>query len=71
VTGRPNDLGCIPNIGERGRRRRQLGGAVFLVVGIAAAVAMTILHEPPSSAIILFIPFTLAALGFFQARERT
>jgi hypothetical protein len=48
-----------------------MGGAVFLAVGIAAAIAMAMLHEPPSSAIILFIPFTLAALGYFQARERT
>lgn len=71
MTVRPNDLGCIPNIGAHGRRRRQISGAVFLTVGIAAAIAMVILHEPPSSAIILFIPFTLAALGYFQARERT
>ena len=71
MTARPNDVGCIPNIGQRGRRRRQMGGAVFLVVGIVAAIAMATLHEPPSSAFILFVPFTLAALGYFQARERT
>jgi len=67
----PNEPRCIPNIGERGRRRRRIGGAVFLVVGVAAAVALAILDAPAASAAILFIPFTLAALGYFQARERT
>ena len=67
----PNDPRCIPNIGERGRRRRRTGAAVFLIVGVAAAIAMTVLHEPPASGIILFIPFTLASLGYFQAREHT
>ena len=67
----PNELGCIPNIGERGRRRRRIGGAVFLMIGVAAAIVMAILRAPPASAAVLFIPFTLAALGYFQARERT
>jgi hypothetical protein len=38
---------------------------------VAAAIALAILRQPPSSAAVLFIPFTLAALGYFQARERT
>jgi len=71
MTARPADLGCVPNIGERGRRRRRITGAVSLLVGVAAAIVMLVRHQPPASAAILFIPFTLAALGYFQARERT
>ena len=71
MTPPPNDLACVPNIGERGRRRRRIGGAVLLIVGVAAAIVLAMLRKPPSSAAVLFIPFTLAALGYFQARERT
>ena len=71
MTPGPNDFGCVPNIGESGRRRRRIGGAALLVVSVAAAIALAVLRKPPSSAAVLFIPFTLAALGYFQARERT
>lgn len=71
MSARPDDLGCIPNIGERGRRRRRIGAAVLLGIGVATGIVMAILHEPPASGAILFLPFTLAALGYFQARERT
>ena len=71
MSARPNERGCIPNIGSRGRRQRRIGGAVWLVVGIAAAAAMTVAGAPPASGAILFMPFTFAALGYFQAREHT
>jgi fatty acid desaturase len=61
---------CIPNIGERGRQRRQRSAIVWMVVALVAAVVL-LRHAPAGWYLLLFVPFTLAALGWFQARERT
>ncbi len=62
---------CVPNIGARGRRRRAIGGAVWLVLGIAAFAILRARHAPAAAFVALVVPFTLAALGWFQAREKT
>ena len=62
---------CLPNIGAQGRRRRLLGGALWGTAGAAAALVLSLSHSPRWAASLLVIPFTLAALGYFQARERT
>lgn len=62
---------CVPNIGARGRRRRALGGLVWLVLGLAAVVVLHLRHSGSLAYLPLVIPFTLAALGWFQAREKT
>ena len=67
----PDDRGCVPNIGERGRRRRLVGGALWLVVGIAATIVISRRHAGVGWQLALVVPFMLAALGYFQARERT
>jgi hypothetical protein len=66
----PN-VGHVANIDERGAARRRTGGIVWLVIATAATIMMTVLHARNGWFALLVIPFTMAALGFFQARERT
>jgi hypothetical protein len=61
---------CIPNISEQGRRRRQRGAVVWIVIALIACVVL-LRHAPAGWFLLLFVPFTLASLGWFQARERT
>jgi hypothetical protein len=61
----------IANIDERGRRRRLIGGAVWLVIATIATVVLNARHARDGWYLLLIVPFTLAALGYFQARERT
>lgn len=63
--------GHIANIGERGARRRALGGIVWLAAGAVAAVALVATHAPRPYRLALVVPFTLAAMGWLQAREKT
>jgi hypothetical protein len=62
---------CIPNIGPRGRQRRLIGGAAWLAVGAAAAIVLGSRGTSAAWLATLAIPFTIAALMYFQARERT
>jgi len=62
---------CFPNIGERGRQRRLRGGLVWLVTGMALTIWF-IVH--PMRALVflpLWVVFFMAALGYFQAHEKT
>jgi hypothetical protein len=72
MNGMPNESpGRVANIDARGRRRRLVGGAVWLVVAAAATATLVALRAREGWYALLVIPFTLAALGWFQARERT
>jgi hypothetical protein len=66
----PNE-GHVANIDERGAARRRTGGVVWFAIAIAAAVAMELLRARDGWYALLLVPFTMAALGYFQARERT
>ena len=68
---RPNAKACVPNIGPAGQRRRIIGGAFWLAAGIVAAVMLARSGAGPGWRSLLVLPFMLAALGWFQARERT
>jgi hypothetical protein len=61
----------VENIGPRGARRRMLGGVAWLIIAIVAAVVLVWLDVSRSWRLFLFLPFSLAATGFLQARERT
>jgi hypothetical protein len=61
----------VANITDRGRRRRLMGGIVWLGVATLATVALGTLHAADRWYPLLVLPFTAAALGYFQARERT
>ena len=59
------------NIGPRGARRRAKGGVVWLAVGVIGATALILFDAPRVARWVLAVPFTLSAIGFLQARERT
>jgi len=61
----------VVNIDMRGCRRRLTGGVVWLVVATIATVVLAVLRARDAWWALLVVPFTLAALGYFQARERT
>ena len=63
--------GRVANIDARGRRRRLVGGVVWLVVAAASTATLVALRARDGWYALLVVPFTLAALGWFQARERT
>lgn len=61
----------VANIGEPGRRRRVIGGAVWLVIATITTMLLNARHARDGWYLMLLVPFTLAALGCFQARART
>ncbi len=62
---------CVANIGPRGRQQRLRSGIVWLAIGSGAAGALALAGLPRWLRLGLFGPFTLGALGFFQAYEQT
>lgn len=67
----PNEGRRLENITAAGRRRRLIGGAVWLVAASGATAVLTSRHARDGWFAVLVVPFTLAALGYFQAKERT
>lgn len=61
----------IANIGERGARRRLVGGIVWLVAGVAGTIVLILRRSALPWYEVLILPFTLAAVGWLQAREKT
>jgi hypothetical protein len=62
---------CVPNIGPRGSRARLLRGAVACGVAIAVAALLVRGGAAPATHLLLLPLFGYAALGYFQAREKT
>ena len=62
---------CVPNISERGRRRRLITGTFWLGVSIAALVLLALRHAAWTASLVM-APLTFyTALFFFQAKEKT
>jgi hypothetical protein len=59
------------NIGARGRWDRFVMGLALLVLALGIAGALILAGMDRWWRIALFLPFWAAALGFFQAREKT
>lgn len=47
------------------------GGMVWLGAGVVAWIVMLVKHAPAPWSFALVVPFTLAAVGWLQAREKT
>ena len=62
---------CVPNIGPEERRRRLIGGAVALGVGVGLAGLMVVADVDRWWRVALLLPFWSASLGYFQAAEKT
>ena len=61
----------VINIGPREQRKRRVMGAVALFAGAGLAFLLIAWDTPRWSRLVIFFPIWIAALGFFQAREKT
>jgi MFS family permease len=61
----------IANIGAGGRRKRLMFGMVALAVGAVIAALLVAIDAPRIWRLPLIFVFYVAALGFFQARDKT
>jgi MFS family permease len=59
------------NIGAGGRRKRLMFGIVALGVGVVIAALLAAIAAPRIWRLPLFFVFYVAALGIFQARDKT
>jgi len=59
------------NIGPKEARKRLAFGALLLLVSMTAAVSLVVYGAPRMMRLGLFFPLWGAALGYYQARERT
>ena len=59
------------NIGPRERRKRLRFGLVAFAVTVAIGVLLIATGVRPLWRLPLFLPLFVAALGYFQAREKT
>jgi Flp pilus assembly protein TadB len=61
----------VANIGAGERRKRFSFGIVALGVGVVIAVLLVVVRAPLLWRLPLFLVFYFAALGIFQARDKT
>lgn len=61
----------VANIGSWGRRRRTIIGIASLAVGVAVVGVVAATSLSPGWALVAFVPFTVAVLGFRQAQTCT
>lgn len=67
----PSPSARIANIGTRERRKRLIWGVVASGVGVSIAALLVMIRAPLFWRLPLFILFDVAALGIFQARDKT
>jgi len=61
----------VPNIGPRERRKRLTLGIAALAVGAGLSALLIATGAPRGWRLLAALPFWGAALGYFQARDRT
>jgi hypothetical protein len=59
------------NIGPRERRRRLVGGFVFLLVAACVGGCLFLFNAPRPWRLLVFLPAWGAAIGFFQVSAKT
>ncbi len=62
---------CVPNITPKGARRRSVAGRAAAIVAVGGAVALAVAGAPPWAYLLLGGPIGLAAVNWFQVREKT
>lgn len=62
---------CVMNIGPKQRKKRMRFGQVLLAISLAGLVGLIVSGAPATWRLALFLPFLLAATGYFQARDKT
>ena len=62
---------CIANIGRRERDKRLKFGVAVFALSFVGAFALVALDVHRLFRLALFMPFWIAAVGIFQAREKT
>lgn len=61
----------VSNVTNAGRRRRLVGGVVWLGIAVITTATLQLSRAGSWWYALLIVPFAAAALGYFQARERT
>jgi hypothetical protein len=64
-------LVCIANIGPKQRRQRLVFGVSAFAVSLVTLALMAIFRLDMWWRLLLFVPFQLAASGYYQARDHT
>src|SRR4051812_14356408 len=64
-------LVCIANIGPKQRRQRLVFGISAFAVSLAILGLMAVFRVDVWWRLLLFVPFQLAASGYYQARDHT
>jgi len=62
---------CIANISPRERQIRMQFGIVVFFVSILVLVALVAFDINPLWRLLLFVMFTAAATGYFEAKDKT
>lgn len=62
---------CIANLGPLEQRKRRRFGYAALGLGLVLTVVLVATGTGRLARLGLFLPFWMAGLGYFQAREKT
>jgi hypothetical protein len=62
---------CIANIGPKQRQMRLNYGIGGMLIGIVAAIALSLSGAPLWMRGLCFLPFFFGAIGFWQFRDKT
>lgn len=62
---------CIANISPAERQKRMRFGIQQLIVTLIVLGALIVLHVNPLWRLLLLFMFWVAAIGYFQARDKT
>lgn len=62
---------CIANISPRERQIRMRFGMTQFAVSLGILVALLVFGVNPFWRLLLFFPFSAAATGYFQAKDKT
>jgi hypothetical protein len=62
---------CIANLGPLEQRKRRRFGYAALGLGLVLGVALVVTGAGRLVRLGLFLPFWMAGIGYFQAREKT